>query len=93
MQNNNIGFVYKEAVDSTELEKLKEDYFVFSDEKIGEYSKEELEKYVELLQEHFYTNRVINCPYIENGNMIDSLTLIPKNTNKKAKGESNYEAS
>ena len=93
LQNNNIGFVYKEAVDSTELEKLKEDYFVFSDEKIGEYSKEELEKYVELLQEHFYTDGVINCPYIENGNMIDSLTLIPKNTNKKAKGESNYEAS
>jgi len=93
LQNNNIGFVYKEAVDSTELEKLKEDYFVFSDEKIGEYSKEELEKYVELLQEHFYTNGVINCPYIENGNMIDSLTLIPKNTNKNSKEEANYETS
>ena len=93
LQNNNIGFVYKEAVDSTELEKLKEDYFVFSDERIGEYSKEELEKYVELLQEHFYTNGVINCPYIENGNMIDSLTLIPKNTNKNSKEEANYETS
>ena len=41
-------------------------------------SKEELEKYVELLQEHFYTDGVINCPYIENGKMIDNLTLIPK---------------
>jgi len=65
LQNNNIGFIYKEAIEHAELEKLKEDYFVFSDEKIGEYSKEELEKYVELLQEHFYTDGVINCPYIE----------------------------
>ena len=56
LKNNNIGFIYKEAIEHAELEKLKEDYFVFSDEKIGEYSKEELEKYVELLQEHFYTN-------------------------------------
>lgn len=82
MKNNNIGFIYKEAIDSTKLEKLKEDYFVFSDERIGKYSKKELEKYVELLQEHFYIDGVINCPYIENGNMIDSLTLIPKNTSK-----------
>ena len=93
MQNNNIGFIYKEAIDSTELEKLKEDYFVFSDERIGEYSKEKLEKYVELLQEHFYTDGVINCPYIENGNMIDNLTLIPKNISKNGKEEANYEAS
>ena len=82
LKNNNIGSIYKEAIDSTELEKLKEDYFVFSDERIGEYSKEELEKYVELLQEHFYTDGVINCPYIENGNMIDSLILIQKNISK-----------
>ena len=93
LQNNNIGFIYKEAIDSTELEKLKENYFVFSDERIGEYSKEELEKYVELLQEHFYTDGVINCPYIENGNMIDNLTLIPKDTNKRVEEEANYEAS
>lgn len=51
MQNNNIGFIYKEAIDSTELEK------------------------------------------IENGNMIDNLTLIQKNTNKRVKEEINYEAS
>ncbi len=93
LKNNNIGFIYKEAIDSTELEKLKENYFVFSDEGIGEYSKEELEKYVELLQEHFYTDGVINCPYIENGNMIDNLTLIPKKISQKVKEEANYEAS
>ena len=93
LKNNNIGFIYKEAIDSTQLEKLKEDYFVFSDEKIGEYSKEEIEKYVELLQEHFYTDGVINCPHIENGNMIDNLTLIPRNTNKNSKEEANYETS
>ena len=93
LKNNNIGFIYKEAIEHAELEKLKEDYFVFSDEKIGEYSKEELEKYVELLQEYFYTDGVINCPYIEKGNMIDNLTLIPKNISKNGKEEANYEAS
>ncbi len=93
LQNNNIGFIYKEAIEHAELEKLKEDYFVFSDEKIGEYSKEELEKYVELLQEYFYTDGVINCPYIEKGNMIDNLTLIPKNISKNGKEEANYGAS
>lgn len=93
LKNNNIGFIYKEAIEHAELEKLKEDYFIFSDERIGEYSKEELEKYVELLQEHFYTDGVINCPYIENGNMIDNLTLIPKNKSKKVKEGANCEAS
>ncbi len=93
MQNNNIGFIYKEAIEHAELEKLKKDYFIFSDEKIGEYSKEELEKYVELLQEHFYTDGVINCPHIENGNMIDNLTLIPKHISKNGKEKANYEAS
>lgn len=54
--------VYKEAIDS---EELKENYLVFSDERIGEHTKEELEKYAELLQEHFYTDGIINCPYMK----------------------------
>lgn len=51
LQNNNIGFIYKEAIDSQELEKLQEDYFIFSDRKMNneEYSKEELENYITLL--------------------------------------------
>ena len=36
---NNVGFIYKEAITKQELEKLQEDYFVFSNTKIsnGEY--------------------------------------------------------
>ena len=64
-----------------ELEKLKENYFVFSNTKIekGEYDKEDLAIYMELIKAHFYADGIINCPYIENGNIIDNLTLISKN--------------
>ena len=81
LQSNNIGFIYKEAITKEELEKLKEDYFVFSNTKIekGEYDKEDLAIYMELIKAHFYADGIINCPYIENGNIIDNLTLISKN--------------
>lgn len=80
-QNNNIGFIYKEAITEEELEKLQEDYFVFSNIKIenGEYDKQDLAIYMELIKVHFNTDGIINCPYIENGNIIDNLTLISKN--------------
>jgi len=58
-----------------------------------EYSKEELENYITLLQEHFYTDGVICCPYLENGNMEDHLTLIPKNITQNDKEIIKYEAS
>lgn len=35
LKNNNVGFHYKEAIDKQELEKLQEDYFVFSNTKIA----------------------------------------------------------
>ncbi len=81
LQNNNIGFIYKEAINEEQLKKLKEDYFVFSNIKIenGEYDKEDLAIYMELIKAHFNTDGIINCPYIENGNITDNLTLISKN--------------
>ena len=44
-----IGFIYKEVITKEELEKLKEDYFVFSNTKIekGKYDKEDLAIYME----------------------------------------------
>lgn len=82
MQDSNIGFIYKEAVDKQELEKLQEDYFIFSIRKMEneEYSQTDLERYIALLEEHFYKDGVVTCPYIEDGNITDHLTLIPKNT-------------
>ena len=35
LKNNNVGFHYKEAINKQELEKLQEDYFVFSNTKIA----------------------------------------------------------
>ena len=80
LENNNIGFIYKEAIEKEKLEKLQENYFVFSNVKIenGEYSKADLAIYMELIKQHFYSDGVINCPYIENGNITDNLVLIPK---------------
>lgn len=68
------------AIDSQELEKLQEDYFVFSSRKMEneEYSQADLEKYMALLEEHFYKDGVITCPYVEDGNVTDHLTLISK---------------
>ncbi len=79
-QNNNIGFIYKEAITKQELEKLQEDYFVFSNTKIAnnEYDNATLTIYNELLKQNFYDNGIINCPYIENENIVDYLTLISK---------------
>ena len=80
LRNNNVGFIYKEAITKQELEKLQEDYFVFSNTKIsnGEYDNATLTIYNELLNQNFYANGIINCPYIENENIVDNLTLIPK---------------
>lgn len=80
LQNNNVGFIYKEAITKQELEKLQEDYFVFSNNKIAnnEYDNSTLTIYNELLKQNFYDNGIINCPYIENENIVDYLTLIPR---------------
>ena len=80
LRNNNVGFIYKEAITKQELEKLQEDYFVFSNTKIsnGEYDNATLTIYNELLNQNFYANGIINCPYIENENIVDNLILIPK---------------
>ena len=84
LRNNNVGFIYKEAITKKELEKLQEDYFVFSNTKIsnGEYDNATLTIYNELLKQNFYANGIINCPYIENENIVDNLTLIPKTPTK-----------
>ncbi len=80
LQNNNVGFIYKEAITKQELEKLQEDYFVFSNNKIAnnEYDNATLAIYNELLKQNFYDGGIINCPYIENENIVDYLTLIPR---------------
>lgn len=61
------------------MEKLQEDYFVFSNTKIAnnEYDNATLTIYNELVKQNFYADGIINCPYIENENIIDYLTLIP----------------
>ena len=63
-----------------ELEKLEQDYFIFSTKKYedNKYSEADLLLYMELIKQHFYHDGIINCPYIEDNNIVDNLLLIPK---------------
>lgn len=84
LQNNNIGFIYKEAITRQELEKLSTDYYIFYHSKLEnkEYSEQEMNEYLELLQENFYTNGIINCPIIEDKIVVDHVDLIQKSEEK-----------
>ena len=44
----------------------------------NQYSEEELNNYMDLMKEHFYVDGILNCPYIEGNNIVDTLILIPK---------------
>ena len=63
-----------------ELEKIEQDYFIFSTKKYedNKYSEADLLLYMELIKQHFYQDGIINCPYIEDNNIVDNLLLIPK---------------
>ena len=81
LQNNNIGFIYNEPITKQELEKIKEDYYIFYHSKIEnkEYSTQEMNEYLQLLEENFYTKGVVNYPIIEDEMIIDCVDLIQKN--------------
>ncbi len=80
MNNNNIDIKYKDLLTKEELLKLEENYLIVSIGKIENnlYSKFDLKLIEEQMQEHFYTDGLINCPYFEDKNTIDNLILIPK---------------
>ena len=44
----------------------------------NKYSEADLLLYMELIKQHFYQDGIINCPYIEDNNIVDNLLLIPK---------------
>ena len=80
LQNNNIGFIYKEPITKQELKKLEYTYYIFYHSKIenNECSTQEMKEYLQLLEENFYTEGVINCPIIEDEMIIDYVDLIQK---------------
>ena len=82
--NNHIGIVYKEQMTKEELEKISKKYTIISLNKISkkEYSEQELKYFFQLVKEHFYNDGIINCPYVEDKTIKDSLILISK-TNLK----------
>ena len=80
LTNNNISITYKEQINKEKLLELEKDYTIMSLVKMENnlYSEEELSNYIDLMKEHFYVDGIINCPYIEGNNIVDTLILIPK---------------
>jgi site-specific DNA recombinase len=80
LENNDMGIKYHKQISNEELNKFENDYFVFSLEKYqqNKYSNSDLEFYMELISKHFFYDGIINCPYVEDNNIIDNLLLIPK---------------
>ena len=52
LNNNEIGIKYKEQIDKRELEKLEQNYFIFSTKKYenNKYSEADLLIYMELIE-------------------------------------------
>ena len=67
-------------INKEKLLELEKDYTVMSLVKMENnlYSEEELNNYIDLMKEHFYVGGIINCPYVESNNIVDTLILIPK---------------
>lgn len=74
------NFTYKEQINKEKLLELEKDYTIMSLEKMenNQYSEEELNNYFDLMKEHLDVDGIINCPYIEGNNIVDTLILIPK---------------
>ena len=68
-ERKEIGARTKRAMEEMALEKMENNL----------YSEEKLNNYINLMKEHFYVDGIINCPYIEGNNIVDTLILIPKN--------------
>ena len=77
---HNIGITYKGQITKDNLKELEKDYTIMSLVKMENnlYSEEELNNYIDLMKEHFYVDGIINCPYVEGNNIVDTLILIPK---------------
>ena len=80
LQNNSIGITYKELIDEEKLKNLSKNYYVLSLIKLENngYSDEEINFFSELIQEHFYCDGIIECPYLNRNDDIDRILLIPK---------------
>ena len=80
LRDNNIGITYKEMIDNERLKELSNNYYSLSLIKLenNEYTDKEINFYTELIQEHFYFDGVIECPYYDGKNITDRLLLVPK---------------
>ena len=80
LRDNNIGITYKEMIDNERLKELSNNYYSLSLIKLenNEYTNKEINFYTELIQEHFYFDGIIECPYYDGKTITDRLLLVPK---------------
>ena len=67
-------------IDNIKLKELCNDYYYLSLIKLenNEYTDKEISFYTKLIQEHFYFDGVIECPYYDGKTITDRLLLIPR---------------
>ena len=68
-------------IDNVQLKELSKNYYSLSLIKLenNEYTDKEINFYTELIQEHFYFDGVIECPFYNGKTITDRLLLVPKN--------------
>lgn len=80
LQDKNIGIIYKEQIDESQLNDLKNKYTIISLSKLmnDSYTKLEKENYMALIQNHFYVDGIIERPLRKNNTLVDNILLIPR---------------
>ena len=79
-----MGIIYKEPINKQQKEELSVNNYIISLDMFvkQEYPDDKQEQYTQLIDTHFWTTGIINCPYVENETVIDILLLIPRKETK-----------
>ena len=80
LSKNQVFITYKEAINKEKLDSLKDKYFIFYLSKIlgNNHDNPEYKILLTILSEKIFNDEIIECPYIENGKIIDRLLLVHK---------------
>lgn len=80
LSKNQVFITYKEGINKEKLDRLKDKYFIFYLSKILEnnHDNPEYKILLTILSEKIFNDEIIECPYIENGKIMDRLLLVHK---------------
>jgi len=80
LRNRDCGVIYEDCLDESMLQEYENNFSIISLFKLfdGTYTNKEKEKYLNMIEQHFYTDGVIERPLIRNQEQIDRIIMIPK---------------